>query len=116
MEHICLVLPILEGKSDAAREFHGALDTARKREYDASERRIGIGREFWFLASLPSGDHLVAYMESEDFQAALGAFVASQDSFDLWFKQRLAEVTGVDLNNPPPGMTLPELLSSYVAA
>jgi len=30
------------------------------------------------------------------------------------FKQQLAEVTGVDLNDPPE-MTLPALLSSYSA-
>ena len=39
--------------------------------------------------------------------------LASQDAFDLWFKQRLADVTGFDLNSPPPGMKLPELLSHY---
>ena len=41
-------------------------------------------------------------------------FSGSQDDFDLWFKQRLADSTGVDLNDPP-AMTLPELLSSYSA-
>ena len=41
-------------------------------------------------------------------------FSGSQDDFDLWFKRRLADSTGVDLNDPPE-MTLPELLSSYSA-
>jgi hypothetical protein len=41
-------------------------------------------------------------------------FSRSQDEFDMWFKRRLADCTGVDLNNPPE-MTLPELLSSYNA-
>jgi hypothetical protein len=109
------VLPILPGKSDAAREFQRELDTVRKAEYDASERRIGISKELWYLASLPSGDHLVAYMESEDFNSALGAFVTSRDDFDMWFKQRLAEATGLDLNAPPANMSMPELLSFYAA-
>jgi hypothetical protein len=42
-------------------------------------------------------------------------FVGSQDDFDLWFKRRLAEATGLDMSNPPADMTLPELLSSYQA-
>jgi len=46
---------------------------------------------------------------------ALGLFSQSRDEFDLWFKRRLADSTGVDLNDPPP-MELPELLSSYEAA
>ena len=37
-----------------------------------------------------------------------------RDEFDQWFKGRVAEVTGVDLNNPPPG-PLSEQLSSYEA-
>ncbi len=54
-------------------------------------------------------------IESPDFTRAIGQFGASQDEFDLWFKQRLAEVSGVDLSNLPPGMALPELVSSYEA-
>jgi len=48
----------------------------------------------------------------DDFGRALKLFSESRDEFDMWFKQRLADSTGVDLNNPPE-MKLPELLSSY---
>ena len=64
---------------------------------------------------MPGGYQLVAYMESEDFNQALQQFVASQDEFDRWFKRRLAEVTGVDMENLPPDMQLPELVSRYEA-
>ncbi len=115
MDHICLVLPILPGKTEDARGFQRELDTDRKADYARSEQAIGITKELWYLASLPSGDHLVAYIESADFGRALGMFSASQDPFDAWFKQRMAEVTGLDLNSPPPDMQLPELLSHYEA-
>jgi hypothetical protein len=114
MDHICFALPILPGKTEDARAFQGELDGSRKGEYAASEERIGIAREFWFLQQTPQGDMLLAYMESRDFAAALGQFSKSQDGFDRWFKQRLADVTGVDLNTPPSG-PLSELLSSYEA-
>ena len=115
MDHICIAFPVLPGKTEDARAFQRELDTARTSAYDSSQRRIGISREYWFLASLPSGDQLIAYMESEDFDRALGLFAASTDEFDLWFKQQLADVTGVDLNTPPPDMKLPELVSRYQA-
>ncbi len=115
MDHVCVVFPILPGKTEDARAFQRELDTERKADYDRSERRIGITKEYWFIASVPSGDQLVVYMESPDFNRALGMFVASRDEFDLWFKRRLAEVTGLDLNNPPPDLKLPELVSSYEA-
>jgi hypothetical protein len=115
MDQICLALPILPGKTADARAFQRELDTDRKTDYDRSERRIGITKEVWYLASLPSGDHFIAYMESPDFNRALELFVASRDDFDEWFKRRLANVTGIDMNNLPPDMQLPELVSRYAA-
>jgi hypothetical protein len=115
VDHICVVFPLLPGKTDEARAFQRELDTARKAEYDQSERQIGITKEYWFVASTPSCDQLVVYMESADFTRALGMFSQSQEPFDVWFKQQLAEVSGVDLGNLPPDMQLPELVSSYEA-
>jgi hypothetical protein len=112
MEEVCLVAPLLNGKTEAARAFMGELDGARRDEYDASERRIGISKEVWFLAPTAAGELLVGYMESGDFESAFAAFVRSRDDFDVWFKQRFADVTGIDLNDPPE-LQLPEVLSSY---
>jgi hypothetical protein len=114
MNQICLVIPITPGKSEDARDFMRELEHERKAEYDRSERRIGITKEAWYLARAPGGDQFVAYMETTDFGKALSLFSASRDEFDMWFKRRLADSTGLDLNNPP-SMQLPELLSSYSA-
>jgi hypothetical protein len=114
MDQICLVISVLQGKSDDARDFMRELEESRKADYGRSEQRIGITKEVWYLAHLNGSDALVAYMESQNFGEALTRFSQSQDEFDLWFKRRLADSTGVDLNNPPE-MTLPELLSSYEA-
>jgi hypothetical protein len=113
MDHICLVLPILPGKTSEARSFMRDLDGPRKGEFDVSERRIGITKEVWYLAAVPSGDQLVGYMEADDFGSAVNQFSASQDPFDVWFKQQMANVTGVDLNNLPADFAPPELLSHY---
>jgi hypothetical protein len=115
MDHICLALPLLPGKSAEARTFLQQLDASRRMEFDASERRIGITKELWYLAKLPSGDHLIAYMESKDFGSALQGFVGSKDSFDMWFKAQMQNVTGVDLNNPPADLAPAEMLSHYDA-
>jgi hypothetical protein len=114
MEQICLVLPVQAGSADDARAFMRELKASRKDEYAASEQRIGITKEVWFLAAVEGGDAMVAYMETNDFANALRLFSQSEDEFDMWFKRRLADATGVDLNDPPE-MSLPELLSSYSA-
>lgn len=76
MDQICLVLPILPGKTAKAQEFHRELDGPRKSEYNP-ERRIGITKEVWYVAPIPGGEALVAYMESHDFAKALSMFVQS---------------------------------------
>jgi hypothetical protein len=113
MDNVCLVLPVLPGKTNEARAFMRELDGPRKSEFDASERRIGITKELWYLAKTPSGDQLVGYMEAQNFGQAVGQFSASRDPFDVWFKQQMASVTGVDLNNIPADFAPPELLSHY---
>ncbi len=80
----------------------------------ASEERINITKESWHIQQTPQGDLLLAYIESPNFADALSKVSQPQDEFDQWFKRRVAEVTGVDLNNPPPG-PLSEQLSSYEA-
>jgi hypothetical protein len=113
MDHICLAIPVLPGKTDDARRFMQQLDGSRRTEFDASERRIGISKELWYLARLASGDVLIGYLESRNFGSALNAFVGSRDAFDLWFKEQMRGVTGFDLNNPPADMQPCELLSHY---
>jgi hypothetical protein len=75
---------------------------------------LSVAKEVWYLARTPAGDQFVAYVEAEDFAGALSLFSGSQDEFDLWFKRRLADSTGLDLNTPPSG-PMPELLSRYTA-
>jgi len=115
MDHVCLALPLLPGHAAQARAFLRQLDGSRREEFDRSERRIGISKELWYLAQLPSGEHLIAYMEAANFNSALQAFVGSRDPFDMWFKEEMLAATGLDLNNPPADMQPPELLSHYEA-
>jgi hypothetical protein len=114
MDQICLVVPVFPGKTPDAKDFMRQLEAGRHAEYQESEQRIGIVKEAWFLARTAAGDQLVAYLESPDFPRALALFSKSQNGFDLWFKQRLIDATGLDLNTPPT-TPLPELLSSYAA-
>jgi Family of unknown function (DUF6176) len=114
MDQTCLVVPIIPGKTDDARDFMQELEGQRKPDYGQALRRLGITKEVWYLAHTPGGDLFVAYIESADFGRALSLLSGSQEEFEGWFKRRLADSTGLDLNTPPSG-PLPELLSSYSA-
>lgn len=113
MEQVCLVLPLLESQEATTRRFLEELDTERTAEYRASQERLGITKEMWFLAGSNGSSTLIAYIEADAFEAAVGTMAGSQDPFDAWFKERLASCTGLDLNDPPP-LVLPELLATYV--
>ncbi len=114
MEQTCLVVPVLPGKSEATREFYREVEGSRRNEFRDSEERLGITREIAWLAHTDAGDTAVIYIESEDFAKALGQFSQSEEDFDLWFKEHVLALSGLDLNNPPE-MELPEVLSTYIS-
>src|SRR5205823_6168558 len=71
VDQVCLALPVLPGKTEALRDFMRELEGPRKQAFAASERRIDITKESWYLQSTPQGDLLLAYMESPDIGRAL---------------------------------------------
>lgn len=113
MERMCLLVPVKPGLRDELMEFMREVNGPRHRELAATEQRIGVTREVFFLAG---GDHdqLVMYLEGESIGGSLGSFIASREPFDVWFKERFAACTGVDLNDPPP-LEPAELLAAYAA-
>lgn len=116
MPTLLVAVPIKPGMSDAARAFAQECIGPRMADYDASEQRINIAVENWYLQHTPSGDLFAIYLEGPDLNASLGAFIASQDPFDLWFKQQFASFTGADLNaGPPPADMVAETLAEYKA-
>jgi len=68
----------------------------------------------WFLQATPTGDLFLYYSEDDNRDAdevkrIMASYAMSKDPFDLWFKEKIKEVTGVDLNKRLPG-PLPEEL------
>ena len=61
MAAFCIALPVLPGKRDAFKEFGKTATGARRREFEASEWRLGIPKEAWFLQSTPQGDFALVY-------------------------------------------------------
>ena len=114
MQYALFALPIRPDKTPAARAFLQQLERERKSDYAASEQRLRITKEVWALQQSPMGELFVVFFQSEDVGGAVGQFVGSQDQFDQWFKRELKDITGVDLNVPPPG-PLSEILSVYEA-
>jgi hypothetical protein len=114
MDQALFTLPILPGKTAAARAFLQELGGPRKQDLAACGDSAGIAKELWAIQQTPQGDFFVAYMAGEDLARAFQAFAASQTGFDVWFKQHVQATTGADLNTPPPG-PISEILADTAA-
>ena len=63
------------------------------------------------LQESPEGSLVIVHFESDDVEGAFTSLAQSDDSFDVWFKGRVKEITGVDLNES--GGPLPQFILDW---
>jgi hypothetical protein len=97
MSGIVLTFPILAGKVEAWRRFCQELSGSRRKLYEASRQRLGITRERLALVETAFGSMAVTTLEAPDVAQALGQIIASVLPFDVWYRERLQELHGVNL-------------------
>ena len=97
MSGIVLTFPILDGKVEAWRRFCQELCGFRRKPYEASRQRLGITRERLALVETAFGATAVTTLEAPDVAQALGQIIASILPFDVWYREKLQELHGVNL-------------------
>ena len=97
MTGIVLTFPILTGKVEAWRRFCQELSGSRRQMYEASRQRLGITFERLALVETAFGSTAVTTLEGPKVSQALGQIIASALPFDVWYRERLQELHGVDL-------------------
>ena len=97
MSGITLTFPILAGKVEAWRRFCQELSGGRRKPYEASRQRLGITREQLALVDTAFGATAVTTLEAPDVAQALGQIITSDLPFDVWYRERLQELHGVNL-------------------
>ena len=110
MAAVNLTLPVLPGKESQARELGGKIKQ-RNKDWETSEKRLRVKKEAWFLQQSPQGSMMNVYIEADDIGKVMSDFAKSMDPFDVWLKDEVKAVSGVDLNQPVGAP--PELLFSY---
>lgn len=109
MQSVAFAVPILPGKTETDRAaMASCADGEKQREHQASRSRHGVSRESVWIQQTPAGDLAVVYLEADDLQAALQGYGSSSDPFDVWFRELLKDVHGIDLaaGFPPPEQVL----------
>ena len=96
--------PLTPGETDRARAF--VADAYHRDDFTASRRRLHVSEELLTLQSTPQGDIVGIYIEGDDPAKGNEGFAASQEPFDLWFKEQLTKIfpAAIDFSKPVRGV------------
>ena len=97
------MVPILPGMTERNRAFAAELLGARHAEYAASRARLGVTQERVWVQETPQGSFSVVYLEADDLGRAFGGLATSSDSFDVWWREQILAIHGIDMSRPLPG-------------
>jgi hypothetical protein len=101
--------PLLPGKTEQDRDdIESCAHGTRRAAHEASRARHGITREAVWIQPTPLGDLAVVCLEADDLEAALAGLASSQEPFDVWFREQIRDVHGINLEDgfPPPEQIL----------
>ena len=101
MTEIVFAIPIRRGKEELDRETREEMAGARRDEYEAALKEAGITRQAVWHQQMPDGGTLaIVYVEGTDADAHQ-RFVTSDADISRWFVERMQEVHGRDVSQPP---------------
>jgi hypothetical protein len=103
MSSAAIAFPVLPGKLDQAKRFAAEVKS-RSDEFARSVAGQGLTREDWYIQSTPQGDMVIVVMEGVDPLQTMHSWAESRAPFDVWFKTQAQEISGIDFNQPVPGL------------
>ncbi|HEX5157642.1 MAG TPA: hypothetical protein VFW17_10540 [Ktedonobacterales bacterium] len=113
MADALIVLPIVAGKSEEWRRFVQQLQGSMLTEFTDAVHRLGVERLSVWLADTRIGHIAVADMKaSRDLVDIQDDLMTSQEPFELWFKERVHALHGVDLSSSVGGLAA-ELICNW---
>jgi hypothetical protein len=115
MENYGFVIPILPGMVERDRQFAAELSGPRRAEHTASRARLGQTRELVWLQQTEQGPVAVVYLEAEDVGKLFAGLAISDGPFDVWWRQQIQEIHGLDLSKPMPGPPNEQILNFHAA-
>ncbi|MEU5083600.1 MULTISPECIES: ester cyclase [Streptomyces] len=90
------VVPVRPGKTEAWHRLNSELAGPRLREYEASRRRLGIGREVFRPLPGTGEGQVAVYFETDDPARTARRWANSEDPFDQWLRERIHDIHGTD--------------------
>jgi hypothetical protein len=94
-----MAFPIKAGAKEQIKRAFATATGSRRREFETSQRRIGVSRELNWIQTTPGGDFVVRYIEGENVTNAPGARAGSGAAFDDWFRAQIKAASALDLSD-----------------
>ncbi len=101
MTSLAYATPLLPGGGPRLRQLSAALLDPLREESNALQRWLGTSVERWYLQRGPACDIAIVYLEAPDSDQIMRRLAAARAPFARWYKERLHEAHGIDLNQPP---------------
>jgi hypothetical protein len=114
MASFASAFPILPGKTEQWKHGSQQMVGPRRSEFEASLQRQGVTREVVSFQQTPQGDLAIVYFEAPDIPRVFEVIGSSQEPFDVWFREQVKDIQGIDFSQPLPG-PLPEVFIDWRA-
>lgn len=103
MKQIARVVPVKsrEALELLCNEIRAKSDEEKKPFFDT----FGTGHERWYYQEIAGEPHLISVTEASELSAGHARYENSNDPFFVWFRDRVEELSGVDLRKTPTGAT-----------
>jgi len=95
-------VPLKPGKPLAWERLTAELQGPRRREYEASRRRLGITNEVLRIDPRPDQDHVIVHFETEDPERTRKRWTESKHPFDQWLREQILDIHNEDPWAGPP--------------
>ena len=103
MAFVVRAYPLRAGMADL-RGFGEALLGNRPKETDKIFRSHGVSHESWHAQQIGSAVWIICCTQLQDRAEVEASYGGSKVDFDLWFKEQVKALTGIDPNETPLGM------------
>lgn len=111
MQSYGFAVPLLPGMEERNRAFTAELVGPRRAAHEASRARLRIAREQVWMQHTPQGVLSVVFLEGEDIGRAFAGLATSTDPHDVWWREQILAIHGLDLTQPLPGPMNEEILA-----
>jgi hypothetical protein len=111
MQSYGFAIPVLPEMVERNRAFAAELAGPRRTEHEASRARLGLTREQVWMQHTPHGVLSIVLLEGENIGQAFAGLATSTDPHDVWWREQILAIHGIDLTQPLPGPMNEEVLA-----